>query len=726
MKQTFRIFLLPLLCLAAAACTRPDENAMPGVGDYADVTFTVEMPVHSVPSTRSLTSGGGPDYDENTVSRIHVLVFNSGGNYRGYTTVNSGITQGSPTDGGDTNPYSVKTFKARLKRSANASDTYTFVFLANVDESLISSFNAEGSLQKEDVVNSLELGEAAINNMAVEQTTNYLPMWGEHMTPTEVKSGTTVTDVKLLRMVASIDIVSNDNDYKISEVYLFNRRTKGLLVPASANMDSGKAVAPTPTGSRSAAFPDTEGNGKDFCEGGAVASFTGRLYAFESEYDDNNQHCIVVKLGGQFFRLNFHNGTDGLPLLRNHKYTFTIRHVSGTGASSASEAYERNDAHVEAELKYNHTANYSDNREGETIISSKGYYFSINNTKLQINPFTSAFAWDSAFYLKTNYEGNWVVRFYSDEECKTPMPDFYLSKNRDINSKVESRSGSVTDGLGEYIIHPPHYGLERKIYMKLDVGELSTLVTINQIREGIHAPEGILGVNNKGELNLDGQKYVDGETILWNFIVYFKWGSVIGMRAINQGNIVSQELVWAPSEYDLFELKANMDKTSTLSRWDLIPYNYYLKESAHNYFSNDPEHLKVGLGDPCMLAKKDGNPGGYKMPDGTTWFETLVLEETKLYVEHEKFGPGLYNENRSNFYPAAGYRGFPAGRLYSMPIMGNPNSKDFIGRYHMATSSTLYLNDTHGKQLFFRPSEIGYSHDGVRTDALPIRCIPIP
>lgn len=205
---------------------------------------------------------------------------------------------------------------------------------------------------------------------------------------------------------------------------------------------------------------------------------------------------------------------------------------------------------------------------------------------------------------------------------------------------------------------------------------------------GVKAPSGILAVNSEGKLNLDGDGY----------IVYFKWGSLVAVAGSSTAFDGSQ-IAWAPDAYD----------TSVIGDdWAKVPY-----ADATNFPVYYPMNIPAaGLGDPCSLALKDGVAGGWKMPSGTNWFETLRSGSADWVTEQVQTTTvyGRWNTLGNQFYPAAGYRDYT----------GLCSGMDTGAYYWGATSA----GSTTARYLYFAAGTMGYGYSGGRTNAYAIRCMP--
>lgn len=222
-----------------------------------------------------------------------------------------------------------------------------------------------------------------------------------------------------------------------------------------------------------------------------------------------------------------------------------------------------------------------------------------------------------------------------------------------------------------------------------DAVETNPAITITQkARSGVPPETGMIGFENilcvdaNGELNLDGHGY----------IVYFKWGSLIGITgSAEQFN--SSQIAWAPTEYNVSAIGDD---------WSKIPYSSADQMPQTN--------LSAGLGDPCTLASKNGVKGNWMMPTGTTWFDPINTNSTG-WVTRQINGvnvSGRMNKDNTMLYPAAGER-----------VGGNPLSgMNELGHYWKN-----HINTTDGTAgaMNFGSSFYNEFNQG-RARAFSIRC----
>ncbi|MDR1332515.1 MAG: FimB/Mfa2 family fimbrial subunit [Tannerella sp.] len=332
------------------ACSSSSETPYPsGPTDepVQSVTFTVRMP-HASPQVYALD-----DDAENDIQTIDVLAFRidnyTSAEYYDYRATGYNITSTSSVI-----PYE-KQFKVTLQKNDTAH--YRLVFLANVKDELDALSLASGA-QKESLLARILSHNPAVWNV----TSAYkpLPMWGQSAAVMVNDALATLSEITLLRSVVSIEVYADNAavtpDFHLEDVYLYNRKVYGRVAPYENyyNATEKKVTAPTmPTVNMM--LPLTVWTGQHYTVPSGQYKLTRTIYTYEAAAaangDDFVATCLVVKgtyipLGTpQYYRLDFEQ-RDNLgvfqeyrPLLRNHRYQFIIKRVTGDGHNTQDSAF---------------------------------------------------------------------------------------------------------------------------------------------------------------------------------------------------------------------------------------------------------------------------------------------------------------------------------------------------------------------------------------------------
>ncbi len=257
---------------------------------------------------------------------------------------------------------------------------------------------------------------------------------------------------------------------------------------------------------------------------------------------------------------------------------------------------------------------------------------------------------------------------------------------------------------------------------------------LNKPNDGVLAPPGVLGVGAEtGKLTLRGSKeysanasiagyatnYFAGglanETV---YLAYFKYGSLFAMSGETDGDTWSgkNDIMWVPGQYDVDNIPQNIT-------YDAVPYTTNVIgaiPAKSDYWAS------MGVGDPCQYAEQDLLNRTWKTPstDASGNWSSVVYNTTNLIHANLNLGgkvvAGRINQNATGgdnrwFFPYAGYRLDGSGTV----------TNKAIGSYYWTNRSNM---DTYAYHLVARNDmNVVKSNDAmVRTNAIPIRCLPDP
>jgi hypothetical protein len=216
--------------------------------------------------------------------------------------------------------------------------------------------------------------------------------------------------------------------------------------------------------------------------------------------------------------------------------------------------------------------------------------------------------------------------------------------------------------------------------------------------EGPDATEGILAVNNKGQLNLDGQSQICKNGITTNKIVYFKYGSLIAISGSNTGSDAfdSSDIAWRPAGYP----------TGDITSWGNIPFASGSTEAILT-----TPNATAGKGDPCMLAMKGGvQVTGWRMPQANPYELVPVNGNSGMGAETTIGGVAGRTDLAGRFYPYARFRN------------NSGLSQSVVEGHYWANDGS----DSALGTLFFTDGVVDNNLTRDRRSALPIRCMETP
>lgn len=394
--------LFVLLC-AVTACGESDEYLKEG---HQYITITVSTP-YNTPSTYAMDEAA-----ENAIHTIDVLAFReeAGGEYYTYRASGTEIV----SDQAEPNK---KMFKVNLRKDEEID--YRFVVVANAGAEL-DKLPLPTTMNKEQTVRSI----LSVNNTHWDASSSSqfspFPMWGETKTTMRITENTQkISDISLLRSLASIDVVittSVQNDFKLKEVYLYNRKTRGRVVPISTHFDQvQKKVTEASMPLDNTNDPLTILDGLKYVATSNV-ELTRSIYAYEApgvtKDKDLDATCIVV--GGiyktdqnpTYYRLDFAdydiNGDfkNYKDLLRNHRYTLKVTSVIENGYQTPDEAFYNKKMGMTADVETWNMSTMSD------VEVTGNYYLVVSQGTFDIH---STDPYHGRVLIESNHPKGWEV-----------------------------------------------------------------------------------------------------------------------------------------------------------------------------------------------------------------------------------------------------------------------------------------------------------------------------
>lgn len=479
MKQLF-FYILPLL-VVLMGCHDDHEGGYypsPSQGGEVRVPFNISMP-SQLPKTYALD-----DNDENDVKNIDILAFKVNGGQETFA-YRTQAEQGSIVDDGVNNK---KKFIVTLFK--DGSQAYRFVAVANAKEQLDNTFPggiAVGTA-KDAVMSQLEL--TGINKWNVDNSTEgYLPipMWGETLDNIVIQDNTVITDLKLLRMVAKINVKIDPSiteaGFALSSVSLYNYYSAGRIAPDAANLVSGSRSTvekPTVIGTTTKGPIDYEGSGLV-----ANNSIINNIYTFESVVPKNGSEVDLSKvttlvIGGKYnnsgtisyYRLDIANGKNYQNILRNHLYTINITKVKSAGYSTKEEAFNSRPINIEAEVVVWDDANIEDIKfDGQFMLAVSQRKFDLSKGAY------GEYSDGNTVSITTDYKSNdgtvqgWKVVSIVDAEAK-PITDW-------LKTSVSKGDANVTTDM-KLLLTENSSGQDRKGFVHISAGRITQIIEVSQ------------------------------------------------------------------------------------------------------------------------------------------------------------------------------------------------------------------------------------------------------
>lgn len=396
----FTLYITSLF-IFLCSCTKEDNDFGSEESKTVYVTFTVQVPVQAIPSTRSISVA-----DENYLQSIDVLVFKQstdGNEYFAYKVEAEAL---------DNNDVTSKKFSVLLDRS---NDPHRLVFIANARTQVNTLDLADTTQIKEQMLSELSVENTSRWNATSSTNFSALPMWGQTDLYPIISATNNISEIKLLRMLARVDLQVNANvNFDLFEVYIYNRNSVGRIVPDALSLDVQNMVVTQPS---LPGTPNTMPTPLHYVT--VTGIFNREIYLFETAATEISSQVTSLVIGGSYngepvtyYRVDFLDSDNltHLDILRNHLYSMTITAVSGNGYSTINEAFTSPAQNMESEIFVWDQGGLND------IYFNNEYLLGLSS-----NEFTfESVAYDSnsisnKLIIGTNYPNGWSLESITDE-----------------------------------------------------------------------------------------------------------------------------------------------------------------------------------------------------------------------------------------------------------------------------------------------------------------------
>lgn len=453
-----------------------------------EILMTFHMPNASTPKVKATRSIS--DIDENKINDIDVLAFRKtpdGKWIYNYKSVGTNIVDApDANESKNKKQFSVEVLKEDFEQQ--------FVIIANAREEInnLDWSSLEGK-EKEELLSLLVFDNQGKWNTTSSSDFRAFPMWGETGARTINESTKTIGGINVLRAISRVDLILSDNakaDFKLTDVYIYNTKTKGYIVPFAENFDvsNNKVIkAQVPTGLHNDYDPANPNAKALQYKITTDTLFERSIYLLEaaavsSINDRDKATCLVV--GGKYkdgqttwYRIDlFENDASGKvtenykDLLRNHQYRFNISNVSGPGHPNPETAFKEKTINMIAEVKV-----WDDGEVGD-IIFDEQHYISINPSRiLEFGKEESQIA----LKIKTDVLAGFKItkitdaagNILTDGNLWFSIGDYQLNNSYGTNEKEESIPLKVKENTT---------GAERVAYMYMEAGRMNVMIKITQ------------------------------------------------------------------------------------------------------------------------------------------------------------------------------------------------------------------------------------------------------
>ena len=472
----FRNLLSVLLLLPLVLSCRQDELILPvppvsGKGETAEVTLSVRIPDFRAANTRGV--------DEKGITEITVLMFaDEGGTEKVKVKYDiPGSSLHTLSGSSDTKYFSVPVIAGRYKRIALIANAQTE--LANITAG--STYDA---LKQVEVTG--RFGQAG--------TGTYIPMYGEHAPAGgfELKAGVSQTiaqEIPLIRMLAKVDIINPTTSGATTaagKVYFVNSVGNGRVWVdlATYNTTSTQSGYMTPT---LPVAPQPAVGGGHPLEGIANTTSPNVITYYLNEQSataGGSRPCIVMLLDYQgrefYYRMGYTgDGIKGsgappyekgkyMPILRNHRYIFTIKEVKGPGFDTMQEAITSPENFTNRNIVV--TPIVIDEEFADIAFNESGHFLAVTRAEMMLFGKHGAASTENQFSVRTSYPGGWNIVAYNSNGAELTASNSWLRTSAAFGAANSTAAvQALTNGIGF-----------RRGYLEVRAGRLYTKVRVTQ------------------------------------------------------------------------------------------------------------------------------------------------------------------------------------------------------------------------------------------------------
>ena len=497
LKSIHILLILALVPYLFSGCTNSNdicEREKPSI-ERIYITMELHTPNGQNGDTRSISVT-----EENRINNVSVLAFEEDGifTYAQENVVYSGGRAIIP-----------------VQASVN-SEKYWFMVISNIDID-INSLSA--GMTEEQVQQAIDF------NSAGNSFSGGFPMWAK----TEAKvidRFTTFGAIFMTRAVARIDIglnftntingveaASGISGYTLKEVHLYRSWDKGAVIPESAHYTfSGVSGASVPSSAQIVA-PGVPGSGASGIKFVVPEEFPNmyvrEIYTAESDRTGKDE-CVAVVVGIEhqsilsYYRLDFVSSSlEIIPVLRNHRYAFNIRSITGSGYSNPEAALNT--------VTHNILYDVSDwNINEKELHISGNFYLKMSETKIDLNSRGES----KTLIVESNLPKDQISYLFERQS-----PGGLISNNSIVDVAGEITTWEITytaqiNISGEEIIYKVSFeaaGISADILVSQPPSFMSYTMDCSSILvRGLYFPARATDASNYIELTLNNTHNMDG------------------------------------------------------------------------------------------------------------------------------------------------------------------------------------------------------------------------
>ena len=481
----FRNLLSILLFLPLVLSCRQDEPIppvppTPGKGETAQMTLSIRVPDFRAANTRGVYEDG--------ITEITVLMFaDEGGTEKVKAKYDvSGSSLHTPSGTQDTKFFSVPVTAGTYKRIA---------LIANAQTELagITAGSTYEDLKQVEVTG--RFGQAGTGG-----TPSYIPMYGEHAPAggIEMKAGVSQTiaqAIPLIRMLARVDIINpaTSGATTAGNIYICNPIGNGLVWVDfnryNINQPQMSYYAPTlPNTLYQASSTHVFAWTTNTSSPNVITYYLNEQPATSPSLGRPSILLQLIYQGRKYwYRLDYTwDGIKGggaspyekgkyMPILRNHRYIFTIKEVKGPGFLTAEEA------RLSPENFTNHNIVVVpiviDEAFTDITFNELGYFLAVTRTAMTLQGKHEATSIENKTSVQTNYPGGWKAKAYNADGTEIPTPNPWLKPGNESGALAASFTNPVTEELQAFTNGKGF----KDGYLEIRAGRLNSKINVKQL-----------------------------------------------------------------------------------------------------------------------------------------------------------------------------------------------------------------------------------------------------
>ncbi|WP_420187336.1 hypothetical protein M1B74_00700 [Bacteroides pyogenes] len=470
-RLPFVVVAVLLLFVAGISCR--DEDSVSGRSDESSTlsgraTLTLQISGFRPPS------GTRVGVDEEAISELDVFLFHS-------VSGSETVAFMQHVSGSELHATSISG-EASLSMSIPAGVYSRLVLVANAHVELTSSGIATGSSYASlgQVETRQRYGQMAYGGIADKQ----IPMYGEYKPSggIDIRAGEPKIfpeTVSLIRSMARVDIINQATNFQLVAMRFYNAVENGTVYVNPTTYTVGytaptlpASLIPVPNGHGTAPYIEISVGSPTYYlyeqrASDPAVGFQGMSRPRIVVWGNYEGNCFYYPLDYMWDGVKA-GGTKGtpMPILRNHRYIFTIKEIKGKGYASEEEAATAPESMTNGVVVA--TMHVLDGAYTDIVYDRQGF-LAVSRTEMKLQGKKTTASTDNKVEILTNIAGGFKVIAFNSNGIP-PSADWLQSSVPGGVANSNTTVQAITDGKGE-----------RKGYLEVRAGRLYTKVNVDQI-----------------------------------------------------------------------------------------------------------------------------------------------------------------------------------------------------------------------------------------------------